>query len=143
MSRILLDTSAVSALFRGNRAIVERTRTAARIGLSPVTLGELQAGLRRGRRREANQEVLQRLLDSPRVRTLVIDPETADRYAQIYDSLRRAGTPIPTNDMWIAASAMQFGLAVVTTDVHFERVPQIVVEPAAQDGPAPSGNTSR
>jgi predicted nucleic acid-binding protein len=143
MSRILLDTSAVSAFFRGNRAIVERTRAAARIGLSPVTLGELQAGFRGGSRHVANQEVLQRLLDSPRVRTLVIDPETADRYAQIYDSLRRAGTPIPTNDMWIAASAMQFGLAVVTTDVHFERVPQIVVELEARDGPASPGNTSR
>lgn len=133
MSRILLDTSALSAFFRGHRGIVERTRAAARIGLSPVTLGELRAGFRGGSRRQANQEVLRRLLASPRVRALVIDAETADRYAQIYDCLRRAGTPIPTNDMWIAASAMQFGLSVVTTDAHFERVPQIVVELQGHD----------
>ncbi len=65
---------------------------------------------------------------SPRVSVLVLDEETSDRYATILPSLRRAGRPIPTNDLWIAASAMQHGLSVVTTHEHFERVPQILVE---------------
>jgi len=128
MSRLLLDTSAVSALFRGYEAIADSTRGADRIAVSPVTLGELETGFRGGSRRDKNRALLQRFLESPRVRTVVIDAETADRYAQICDSLRRAGTPIPSNDIWIAASAMQFGLRLVSTDAHFERVQQITLE---------------
>jgi predicted nucleic acid-binding protein len=57
-----------------------------------------------------------------------IDEETSDRYAVIRNSLRKAGTPIPTNDIWIAATAMQYGLTVATTDPHFQKVTQILVE---------------
>ena len=128
MSRILLDTSALSAVFRGHEGIAEATRAADRIAVSPVVLGELHTGFRGGRQQEKNREILRTFLDSPRVRTVNIEAETAERYAQIYDSLRRAGTPIPTNDIWIAASAMQFGLRLVTTDALFEQVPQIALE---------------
>ena len=128
MSRVLLDTSAVSALFRGDEAIVEATRSPDLIAVNPVVLGELNAGFRGGRHLEKNRELLRSFLESPRVRIVGIDAESAARYAQIYDSLRRAGTPIPTNDIWIAASAMQFGLQLVTTDAHFEYVPQIALQ---------------
>ncbi len=128
MSRILLDTSALSAFFRGHAGIVEATRAADRIAVSPIVLGELNTGFRGGGRLQRNRELLSKFLQSPRVRTLNLDAETAERYAQIYDSLRRAGTPIPTNDIWIAASAMQFGLLLVTTDGHFERVVQISLD---------------
>jgi predicted nucleic acid-binding protein len=123
--RILLDTSALSAFFRGHGGIAEAVRAAGRIAVTPIVLGELGAGFRGGSKHDANRNLLRRFLDSPRVRILGIDPETADRYALIHDSLRRAGTPIPTNDIWIAASAMQFGLLLVTTDAHYERVSQI------------------
>ncbi len=128
MSRILLDTSALSALFRGHQAIADATRRADRIAVSAVTLGELKTGFLGGRQRHKNRELLQRFLQTPRVRTIVVDAETGDRYAQINDALRRAGTPIPTNDIWIAAGAMQFGLQLVTTDAHFERVIQISLD---------------
>jgi predicted nucleic acid-binding protein len=123
--RILLDTSALSAFFRGHEGIAAAVRSAGRIAVTPIVLGELGAGFRGGNRYDENRKLLRRFLDSPRVRILGIDPETADRYALIHDSLRRAGTPIPTNDIWIAASAMQFGLLLVTTDAHYERVSQI------------------
>lgn len=128
MSRILLDTSALSAFFHGHDAVAETIRRATRIAVTPVTLGELKTGFLGGSRPDQNRDVLRRFLAKPLVRTVLIGPETADRYAQISDFLRRAGTPIPVNDLWIAASAMQFGLRVVTTDRHFERVPQITVE---------------
>lgn len=128
MKRILLDTSALSALFRGHEAIADSTRRADRIAVSTVTLGELKAGFLGGRRRDENKELLRRFLETPRVRTIAIDAETGNRYAQITDALRRAGTPIPTNDIWIAAGAMQFGLQLVTTDAHFERVIQISLD---------------
>ena len=65
---------------------------------------------------------------SPRVSLVDVGEETAERYAVILNSLWQAGTPIPTNDIWIAASAMEYGLRVVTTDEHYDKVPQIMVE---------------
>jgi predicted nucleic acid-binding protein len=128
VSRILLDTSALSAHLRGHEGVVEAVRSASRIAVTPIVLGELSAGFRGGSRYEENRDLLRRFQESPRVRILGIDVDTADRYALIHDSLRRAGTPIPTNDMWIAASAMQFGLLLVATDAHYERIPQIALQ---------------
>ena len=125
MSRILLDTSAMSAFFRGHEGIVQSVRSASRIAVNSVVMGELYAGFRGGSKAEENRDLLRRFLGSPRVRILGIDVETAERYALIHDALRRAGKPIPTNDLWIAASAMQFGLVLVATDTHYRQVAQI------------------
>lgn len=127
MSRILLDTSGYSAFMRGDEAIKERLQTADTICLNPVVLGELRVGFLRGHARKKNEEQLNRFLASSRVTTITVDDETAERYAVILDGLWTAGTPIPTNDLWIAASAMQYGLTVVTTDAHYLKIPQILV----------------
>ena len=128
LRRILLDTSAYSAFMRGHEGIKTLLQDCDEIALTPVVLGELQAGFARGRNRRKNLGELKRFRASARVRLFAVDDQTAERYAVIVDALRKAGTPIPTNDVWIAASAMQHGLAVVTTDAHFERVSQILVE---------------
>ena len=128
MSRILLDTSAYSAFLRGHAGVQRRLQEVEEIAVTPIVLGELKAGFSAGKHTAKNREELARFLGSPRVSVLVLDEETSDRYATILHSLRRAGRPIPTNDLWIAACAMQHGLSVVTTDEHFERVPQILVE---------------
>jgi len=127
MSRLLLDTSAYSAFMRGDEAVVQSIRGARELCLTPVVLGELLAGFRRGTRRKENEALLARFLASPRVRVLALDEETADRYAIILNALRAAGTPVPTNDLWIAASAMQHGLKVLTTDAHFAKIPQVAL----------------
>ncbi|NNN06420.1 MAG: type II toxin-antitoxin system VapC family toxin [Elusimicrobia bacterium] len=127
MSRLLLDTSAYSALFRGDELAREALRTADEVYLTPVVIGELLSGFGGGRRRAANEAGLRDFLAEPRVRVAAIDEETSVRYAVIVGSLSKAGTPIPTNDVWIAASAMQHGLEVLTADAHYARVPQIVV----------------
>jgi len=93
-----------------------------------VVLGELYAGFASGRHRRKNEQELRLFLSSPRVRLVNIDDETAERYALVLNGLRSAGTPIPTNDVWIAASAMQYGVVVVTTDGHYEKVAQVLVE---------------
>ena len=98
------------------------------ISINAIVLGELKAGFLKGRHRERNEKELAEFLASPRARILGLDEETADRYAVILDSLRSAGNPIPTNDVWIAASAMQHGLRVLTTDQHFRKIPQIVAD---------------
>ena len=123
-----LDTSAYSAFMRGHDDIRTILQEAEEITLTPVVLGELHAGFARGRHRRKNERELRLFLSSPRVHVVNIDDETAERYAVILNGLRTAGTPIPTNDIWIAASAMQHGVTIVTTDEHFERVVQVIVE---------------
>jgi len=91
-------------------------------------LGELRAGFLKGSRLTENLAELEQFLASPRVAVVLVDEETAERYAVIFESLRRAGTPIPTNDIWIAASAMQSGSVLLTTDPHFQDVTQVVAE---------------
>lgn len=128
MSRILLDTSAYSAFKRGDARIVPLVQEASEIQLNVVVLGELRAGFLKGTRFQQNVRELVEFLAAPRTRVLVIDEDTAERYATILRSLQQAGTPIPINDVWIAASAMQHGSKVVTTDPHFRWVSQIVAE---------------
>lgn len=127
MNRVLLDTSVYSAFLRGDIEVKEVIQTADAIYLNPVLLGELRVGFLRGRARRKNEERLRQFLASSRVSILTVDDETDERYAVILNSLWAAGTPIPTNDVWIAASAMQYGLTVVTTDAHFLKIPQILV----------------
>ena len=127
MNRVLLDTSAYSALMRGDERVLQVLREAEEVCVTPVILGELMAGFLAGGKRKANETLLKEFLDSPRARVLPLDEGTSERYAVIVQSLRKAGTPIPTNDLWIAASAMQHGLKVLTTDAHFQKVQQIVL----------------
>lgn len=125
MTRLLLDTSAYSQYFRGRPEALEALRGADEICLSPVVLGELRAGFGSGGRAAANEKTLQDFLGGARVTALAVDGETSKRYALILCALRRAGTPVATNDVWIAASAMQHGLEVLTYDADFEKVPQV------------------
>ena len=126
--RVLLDTSGYSAFKRGHAGVVELLRTATLITLNTVVLGELLSGFAAGAREERNRQELRQFLASPRVRVLDIAAETAERFAIVHQALRRSGTPIPTHDIWIAASAMEHGLRVVTTDAHFRAVPLLLVE---------------
>jgi len=128
VNRIFLDTSAYSAFKKGHSQLRYRIREASQIQLNPVVLGELRAGFLQGTRLRENLAELAQFLASPRVAVFAVDEETAARYAVIFDPLRRAGTPIPTNDIWIAASAMQCGSVLLTTDPHFRLISQVVVE---------------
>jgi predicted nucleic acid-binding protein len=125
--RVLLDTSAYSAFMRGHPIANETLQQADFIVFNPIVLGELRTGFHRGRQKEKNGKLLQQFLASPRVHIFPIDEETSERYAVILNALWTIGRPIPTNDLWIAATAMQHGLIVVTTDAHFQQVAQIIV----------------
>ncbi len=126
--RLLVDTSAYSAFMRGHPAIKSSLQRADEIVVNTIVLGELAAGFIKGRRRGKNQEELRRFLSSPRVNVVDVTEETAERYGVILNSLWKAGTPIPTNDIWIAASAMEHGLQIVTTDAHYQKIAQVMVE---------------
>jgi len=128
MSRLLLDTTAYSAMRRGDRRLVEPLAEASEIVLTSVVVGELVYGFVGGRLEDQNRRLLREFLESDRVRVVSVDEETAERYAAIRDYLRKKGTPIPTNDLWIAASAAQHGLKLLCLDRHFKEVPQVLLE---------------
>jgi predicted nucleic acid-binding protein len=133
VTRLLLDTSAYAAFMRGHAGIRSAIQGADEIYLNAIVLGELRAGFLGGRHRQKNEQELAAFLASPRVRVVDIDRETATRYVVIVDGLRRSGRPIPTNDLWIAASAMQHGLRLMATDRHYQLVSQIHLESVEPD----------
>lgn len=92
-----------------------------------VVLGELEAGFRAGLRYKENRVVLDSFLEEPFVSVLPVTDRIARRYGTVFAALRRAGTPIPTNDVWIAAAALEAGAPLLTSDAHFERVEGIEV----------------
>lgn len=128
MSRILLDTSAYSAYTGGHPDLQEPVRHASAVHLSVVVVGELLAAFLKGGHRRQNETRLRDFTSEPRVRVFPLDDETAVRYAAIRDYLRRQGTPVPVNDVWIAATAAQHGLRLLTLDSHFLQIPQVIVD---------------
>ena len=125
MSRYCLDTSAYSHFKRGDERVVDLLDGADWIGVPSVVLGELWMGFLSGGRRDRNVAELNEFLASPVVNELAVDGEVARVYAEIAVALRRAGTPIPTNDIWIAATAANVGAIVLTHDEHFERIQRV------------------
>ncbi len=118
MTRVLLDTSAYSALMRKRPAVLEVIDSAEVLYLSPIVLGELKAGFLLGGKREKNERDLD---------------ETADRWAIIAASLKKAGSPVASNDVWIAAGAMQHGLPILTSDRDFQKIPQVIAHRFSMD----------
>ena len=124
--RLLLDSNAYSLLMRGHEQLAELVRRAEEVLLSAIVVGELMYGFRRGSYFERNAADLRSFLDSPYVSFVDVGPVTADRYSRIAAALRSKGRPIPTNDVWIAAHAMETGADLVSADGHFEHVDGIV-----------------
>jgi len=122
MKRIIIDTNFYVAFKRQDKVAITTLRKAEYIAVNTVVLGELLAGFRCGRKERQNREELDLFFDSPRVDLLTIDDGTAEFYAQIFAELKDRGYPIPTNDLWLAASAMQHGLTLATYDKHFNNI---------------------
>ena len=122
MRPILLDTNAYTAFMLGLAEVVEVIAHADRLILTSTVLGELLGGFAAGQREAKNRAELTRFLASPRVEALAVTATTADHYALVYASLRRKGQPIPSNDLWIAASALEHAAAVLTMDAHFGHI---------------------
>lgn len=125
---LMLDTSAYSAFKRGNSQVIDELRKARWIFLPAIVIGELLAGFELGTHLIRNQRELAEFQDSSRVQVVPITQETAARYAHIFAQLRRSGRPIPTTDLWIAATAMEHGAILLTTDGHFLEIPQIITK---------------
>lgn len=125
MSSLCLDTSAYSNFRRGNEELAALLDRAELVGVPAIALGELRTGFLLGSNRHRNETELDAFLDSPVVEILPVDAETSRHYAEIVAELRRARTPVPTNDIWIAAAAARNGASVLTCDNHFERIGRV------------------
>jgi len=125
--KMLIDTNVYTNALKGNKEVVAVLRRAQKIAISSVSIGELLAGFKKGNREQANREELNDFLDSPRVIIHRVDEETAEFYADIVNRLQQQGTPIPTNDIWIAATAFQYGLRLFTRDSHFAKVAGLIL----------------
>ena len=126
MKRVLIDTNIYSLAMRGDAATVAVLKTIDQIGFSVISIGELFSGFKGGSHETKNRDELNIFLDSPRVVVHAVDEETADFYASIFHNLKISGTPIPTNDLWIAAVAFQHGYKLFSKDKHFQSVPGLV-----------------
>jgi tRNA(fMet)-specific endonuclease VapC len=119
---VLLDTDAFSAFMRGHEGVATRVRRAERVLLSVVVIGELLYGFRCGSRYERNLRTLDAFLASPYVELVPVTWTTAERFGRIAATLRARGRPIPTNDIWIAAHAMETGADLLSFDEHYREV---------------------
>ncbi|HEX5058857.1 MAG TPA: type II toxin-antitoxin system VapC family toxin [Kofleriaceae bacterium] len=124
--RRLLDTNAYVAWKRGDRSVMDIVNGSSELAFSTIVIGELLYGFRHGNRFSKNANELDELLADARVSVLPVTTTTADRFGRIAAVLRKAGTPIPTNDIWIAAHAFESGAELVSFDAHFESVPGLV-----------------
>jgi tRNA(fMet)-specific endonuclease VapC len=119
VKRLCLDTSAYSHFKRGDERAVEFISSAREVHVPAVVLGELRAGFRMGNKSAKNEAELRVFLSQRVVQVLEVDDEASIIYAELIAELRRAGTPLPTNDVWIGALAAREGSTVLTYDEHF------------------------
>lgn len=123
--KIALDTNRYTDFSRGNASVVQLLELADEVWLPFVVMGELRAGFAIGTQGPHNEALLRRFLLKPKVGVLYPDDQTTYHYASVYRQLRKQGTPIPTNDMWIAALVLQHSLSLCDRDAHFEALPQL------------------
>lgn len=120
--KLLLDTNAYSAMLRGHTETAARIRAAEGVLISSIVAGELLYGFRHGARYQENRTQFEAFLAQPSVQFLPVTLVTSDRFSLIAADLRKRGTPIPSNDVWIAAHALETGADLVSFDRHFEKI---------------------
>jgi len=125
--RVALDTNRLTDLLRGDAALAELLGTCEEVWIPLIVLGELKAGFYGGSAQHRNEALLHQLLAKATVDVSMPGRDTAEQYARVFVQLKRAGTPVPDNDLWIAALALEHDLVLITRDRHFRNIPQLVL----------------
>lgn len=125
--RIAVDTNAYTAFCYGEKQVIRIMETADELLIPAVVVGELVFGFVQGSRQQQNLDLLESFLDQPGVTLQPIARREADRFGLLIKNLRTAETPIPTNDIWIAAAALCADAAILTRDSHFSRIPGLLI----------------
>ena len=121
--KVLLDTNRLSDALAMVDEVTDLLETVEEIYVPVIALGEIRAGFLRGRRAAKNETRLQWFLSQNGVSTLGVDASVSHRYAGVHHALRTLGRPVPTNDLWLAAMAIEHGLSLYTRDAHFTHIP--------------------
>ena len=124
---VCLDTNAYRRIHDGHVPAIDLLESADTACLPVIVLGELHAGFEIGSHRQRNLELLNRFLKEMDIRLAFVDRQIAERYGHLSAHLRRIGTPIPTNDIWVAATAMELGARLLTYDQHFSHIPGLMI----------------
>jgi tRNA(fMet)-specific endonuclease VapC len=124
--RVAIDTNRYVDLRKGIAETVELLETAETIVIPFIVIAELRAGFVQSRRQTENERTLRQLLAKDGVEVVFADDQTTHHYAAVFRQLRKQGTPIPTNDMWIAALVLQHNLALHARDKHFDHLGQLL-----------------
>jgi len=127
MKKILIDTNAYTALLSGDESVLDALAQAEQVFISAIVLGELFAGFKGGSREHRNRQLLEEFLQRPPVRTLDVSRETAEVFGEVKQQLKKDGTPLPINDVWIAAHSIEQGAWLVTFDHHFLEVGRLLL----------------
>ncbi len=123
MKKIILDTNAYCAFLSGNKEVFSSIIESEFIYLSTIVIGELFAGFFGGNRFKKNKEIFDKFISKQSVEILTVGLETAEIFGELKNELKRKGTPIPVNDVWIAANAIEYGAKLITFNEHFLKVP--------------------
>ena len=124
--RVALDTNRLIDLFKGDQGLAELLEICEEVWIPLFVLAELKAGFYGGTQHPRNESLLRRMLAKENVDVLLPSRETAEHFARLFVQLKRAGTPIPDTDLWIAALALEHDLLLITRDRHFEHIPQLL-----------------
>jgi len=122
VKNIVIDTNAYTRLLAGEENVLDVIGTAEIVYLSIFVLGELYAGFAGGTKERGNKDTLNRFLLKPTVKILNATSETAKIFGMVKQDLKKAGTPLPINDVWIAAHALETGSTLITYDSHFNKI---------------------
>jgi tRNA(fMet)-specific endonuclease VapC len=125
MKKILLDTNAYSNLLTGDEKVLSLLSESDVVYMSIFVLGELYAGFKGGSKEQENTQLLKRFIQKPTVEILEAAEETSKVFGQIKHNLKKAGTPLPINDVWIAAHTHESGSVLVTYDLHYREIPDL------------------
>lgn len=124
--RVALDTNRLTDLFRRDTGLANTLSKCEEVWIPLPVLAEIKAGFRGGSRAAQNEALLSGFLSRASVGVLLPSRETAEHYARLFVQLKRAATPIPNNDLWIASLVLEHDLQLITRDAHFERIPQLL-----------------
>lgn len=125
MKRILLDTNAYSKLLAGDEKVLSILAESDVVYMSIFVLGELYAGFKGGNKEQENKQLLKMFIQKPTVEILEATEETSQVFGQVKNDLKKAGTPLPINDVWIAAHTLESGSTLITYDIHFQEIPDL------------------
>ena len=128
MNAAVIDTNVLIDCFQRGGGAADAISDYDRILVCPAVIGEFKSGIDTGTKRGRKaKERLDEFLDDPAVEIVPCTDETAEYYARIYRTLKENGTPLPTNDIWIASAALEHGATVISGDGHFSRIPMLKV----------------